>query len=62
MMIHIYVKQMLLQLTAAAAVASMDTLHSIADNCDVAAFDQVVVIGSEIKRLLPGEQPFARRT
>jgi hypothetical protein len=32
----------------------MDRLHDIPDDSDVAEFDQVVLKGSEIKRLLPG--------
>jgi hypothetical protein len=39
----------------------MDRLHSIPDDSDVAEFDQIIVTGAEIKRLLPGAPPFARR-
>jgi hypothetical protein len=32
----------------------MERVRAVADDCDVAEFDQVVLKGSEIKRLLPG--------
>jgi hypothetical protein len=32
----------------------MERLSGIADDCEVAEFDQIVVKGQEIKRLLPG--------
>ena len=32
----------------------MDRLRDISDDCDVAEFDQTVLKGFEIKRLLPG--------
>jgi hypothetical protein len=39
------------------AAAEMDRLPGIPDNSDVAEFDQVILKGSEIKRLLPGVCP-----